>query len=220
VLLLIDLLFRRRRVRGALAALLVGAGMGATIAAQWRELVHAERDVWEWSVGIALSLAALLSALLLARLVIDWLSEDRRPADAWPAARLTLAALLKRDDGALLGLVRFFWLFSAAVMNLLLCFDARYRDFPIFLYALPVLGLALLALSRRRGAVRPGLEEKLLASWVALSSVVVAVLEGPANGPALVWVLIGLLLSGPTLVEWRQGRARSAGLEAREQQGA
>ena len=212
-LLLLDVLFRRRRAVGAITALVTGAGIGAVAAAQWRELVHSERDLAEWSVGLALSLAALWSGLALARWLIDWMADQRpiavpRQIASWSWRAISL------DGATQLGLMRFFWLFSAAVMNLLLCFDARYRDFPIFLYAMPVLGLALVALAQRGTAQLLGAEEKLLSGWVCLSGLVVVVLEGFDNGPALVWGLLCLLLGLPCLLQWRHDKSASRNLAA------
>ncbi len=218
-LLLLDVLFRRRRLAGALAALVTGAGIGAVTAAQWRELVHGERDLAEWSVGLALSLAALLTGLLLARLLIDWMA-DQKPIALARAIGCCSWARTSFDAATLLGVVRFFWLFGAAMMNLLLCFDARYRDFPIFLYAMPVLGLFLVALAQRGARQQLGAEEKLLAGWLCLSAVVVLLQEGFNNGPALVWALLCVLLGLPCLLQWRHDRRATGNLAAQQDQRA
>jgi glucan 1,3-beta-glucosidase len=218
VLLLLDVLFRRRRLIGASTALVTGAGIGAVSAAQWRELVHGERDLAEWSVGLALSVAALLSALLLARFLIDWMA-DQKPIPVASAIGRWSWRNKSWDASTLLGLMRFFWLFGAALMNLLLCFDGRYRDFPIFLYAAPVLGLGLTALAQRAVSQQLGAEEKLLAVWVCLSALVVVVLEGFTNGPALVWGLLCVLLGLPCLLQWQRA-GTDGNLSAQQNQGA
>jgi hypothetical protein len=198
---------------GAVTALVTGAGIGAVSAAQWRELVHGERDLAEWSVGLGLSIAALLSGLLLARFLIDWMA-DQRPIPLPRAIASRPWRAVSFDGAMLLGVMRFFWLFGAAMMNLLLCFDARYRDFPIFLYAMPVLGLMLVALAQRGLVQQLGAEEKLLAAWVCLSGLVVVVLEGFDNGPALVWGLLCLLLGLPCLLQWRADKSATRNLAA------
>jgi glucan 1,3-beta-glucosidase len=218
-LLMLDMLWRRRRFQGGAAALLCGAAIGAVTAAQVRELVRDERDLPEWLVGAGLSVLALASALLLARFLIDWLAAER----TLPRV-LSIARLRWRDPrtwwsaGALIGLIRFFWLFAAAVMNLLLVFDARYRDFPIFLYALQVLGLAMLSVADRAATVEVGVEEKLLASWVGLSALILIITEGPSNGPAMVWVALSLVLS--QVIVWPWWRAsRGGALQPRQHHG-
>jgi hypothetical protein len=210
ILLLIDLLTRRRGVWGASVAFLAGAGLGAVIAAQLRELVRSERNGMEWLVGTLLSAFALVSALFLVRLLTDWYGDTMRAAEPANVAafnwRRPQAALLQANQ---LGLIRFGWLFLAAVMNLLFCFDGRYRDFPIFLYAAPVMGLFLVFLTRPV-TVRLGAQERFLSVAVAVMAVVVLVLEQISNGPAMVWVALCLFLSGPGVWQmWRERGARA-----------
>jgi glucan 1,3-beta-glucosidase len=202
-LLLLDMLWRRRRLKGAIAALSCGAALGAVVAAQVRELVHDERDLSEWLVGAGLSMLALISALLLARHVIDWIAEARSLPRALAVSRLSWRDPRGwKTEPALLGLVRFFWLFAAALMNLLLVFDGRYRDFPIFLYAPQVVGLCIIGIAEAGALDDFGVEEKLLASWVFISALILIASEGLINGPAMVWVVLCLALSLVTLLPW------------------
>ncbi len=82
-----------------------------------------------------------------------------------------------------LGACRSFLLFAAAIMTLLLVFDARYRGFPTVLYMLPLLGLAMARLAglRLAGAV----EERVLAAVCVLGSIAFVLIEGFANGQSL-----------------------------------
>ena len=82
-----------------------------------------------------------------------------------------------------LGVCRSFLLFAAAIMTLLLVFDARYRGFPTVLYMLPLLGLAMARLAglRLAGAV----EERVLAAVCVLGSIAFVLIEGFANGQSL-----------------------------------
>ena len=220
LLLLLDLLWRRRRATGAVAALLCGAAIGAVAAAQVRELIHAERNLSEWLVGSGLSILALLTALLLARAVIDWLAEEEPVPHALAVARLSWREPHRWWTApAMFGLARIFWLFCAAIMNLLLVFDARYRDFPIFLYAVPVAGVCILGLAEPKSLEDLGIEEKLLASWVGGSALMLIAMEGPANRPAMVWVGLCLALSLVNLLPWWQ-TAKGRRLQARECHGA
>jgi exo-beta-1,3-glucanase (GH17 family) len=184
------LLFTRQpRMVGVLMAFFLGDGIGVVAAAQLRELLRAERTPLEWSVGIALSLFGLGSALLLARTLLAWRGDRQAAPSPAPQSRFFL-------DGSI-GCLRFAWLYLASVMNLLLIFDGRYRDFPIFLYAAPVVGLTLVTLLGERHRETIGRYTEFLSVWVAFSSVIVLVLETVRNGPADLWVLLGLVLGTP-----------------------
>jgi exo-beta-1,3-glucanase (GH17 family) len=100
-----------------------------------------------------------------------------------------------------LGLVRALTLFGAAVVTLGLVFDARYRDFPVAVYAVPAVAFALLALRRRAGRVAHLREEILLAGVAAAGAVVVVLLEGIANHQALAWMAVNFVLVGTVALE-------------------
>jgi hypothetical protein len=193
---LVSLFARRCRSSTVFIAFILGDGIGACVAAQVRELVRAERTPLEWAIGIALSLFSLASALVLSRILVAW-DADRETLVA-PHA---LAKLREREHSlsSWVSVIRFGWLYLASVMNLLLIFDGRYRDFPIFLYAAPVAGLGLLACLSEWHDDAHGREEVFLATWVVISSVIVLFLETLQNGPADLWVLLCLALGAPAL---------------------
>ena len=98
------------------------------------------------------------------------------------------------------------WLFAVTVMDLLLVFDPRYRDFPSLLFAAP--GGALVLLSIITSATEVGsevtLEERLCALWLLVASVLIVVIERPSNLSADFWALLAGVCA---LVALRQTRS-------------
>jgi hypothetical protein len=92
----------------------------------------------------------------------------------------------------------FVFIWTAAVLQLLLLFDPRYRDFPIPTFAVPVFAVVVRALMR--DLPRGGGREELVAGGVlALAAIAGAVREGPLNQQSLAWCACALLLAVPTL---------------------
>jgi glucan 1,3-beta-glucosidase len=121
----------------------------------------------------------------------------------------------------LLGALRVAFLFGVAVVCLLLVFDSRYRDFPLALYATPVLFLGLL--SWINGKSHADVEEIFLAGWIGFAGIWIAVFEHVVTPPhepwglavgmnqhALAWAGLCLLLSasvlGPVIIKLRAGQ--------------
>jgi exo-beta-1,3-glucanase (GH17 family) len=189
--------WRRRWLgwRGWVALGLAGVASGCALAWQFRQMLLACRDPWEWTVsGVACALA-LFTALLLAR---------------WIAARLSgvvpIAGLLPRW--------RLGWLFALAFYGLLLVFDGRYRDFPLGLFVLPGAGYALAGwLCDRRKVAMPLLEERFLAAWLPPLAAVVVMQEAGLTPVAWLWLGLNLLLALPVLLDWRAARV---GLRAQQ----
>ena len=87
-----------------------------------------------------------------------------------------------------------------AVMQALLVFDPRYRDFPLPVFAVPfvaVLARALLSDLPRAGG---GWEEALAGGALAAGAIIGAIMEGPLNLPSLAWSAMALVLAGPPLL--------------------
>ncbi|GAP65357.1 exo-beta-1,3-glucanase [Mizugakiibacter sediminis] len=197
-----------RERAGVAALLLAGDATGAALAAQLRYMGMAERDAFEWGVAAACTLAALATCALIAAALARWLG-DGAPALALDCGATALQRKRGGGPGRGLGLARFGWLFGAALVALLLAFDARYRDFLLPLYAPPVAGFALLALTGI-GARRPlALEERLLAGWVGASAAVTLAEEGWANAHAWAWAALCLVLAAAVLLPDRIARRRA-----------
>jgi hypothetical protein len=173
---------RLRSQRGAAALGLAGFAGGAALAWQGRQMLYACRDLLEWGVSIAACLAALATAL--------WLARGFARRLAGHAAGLSPPAWLQ------LG-----WLFGLGWYDLLLVFDGRYRDFPLGLFALPCVGYVL---AGRLTPARPPAEHRLLACLLPLLGVLVVVQEAGLSLTAWLWLGLNLALALPVLFAWRQ----------------
>ena len=80
-------------------------------------------------------------------------------------------------------------LFCAATAALLLLADPRYRDFPYWIYAVPLLSLLTL-----RGQSVSGQEEKICAVLIAICGLGRWLME-PLNPQAQAWLALCLLLA-------------------------
>jgi glucan 1,3-beta-glucosidase len=180
--------------RGAALLLLAGYATGGALAAQVKGMLLANRDALEWAVTGGYTALAFVTAFMLALTLAPWL--DGKGPPAWPmslAERRNPASV----DSRWLGWSRFVWLFGAATVMLLLTFDARYRDFPLALFGPAGVGFALLSLIGVGAGIarRAGLEERVLATVVAVCAPAVLVLERPSNVDAVLWVALSLLLA-------------------------
>ena len=172
--------------RGWSALALAGAASGCALAWQYRQMLYACRDGWEWAVSFAAWALALLTALRLAH---------------WIAARLAGVVVPAAPPRWL----RLGWLFGLAFYGLLLVVDGRYRDFPLGLFLLPCAGYALLGwLSDRRAPLMPLLEERFLACLLPLLAATVLLQESGLTHVAWLWLGVNLLLVVPVWSAWRQ----------------
>jgi hypothetical protein len=140
---------------------------------------------------------ALLAGLMMLRSAgaiepANW----RTGADATRRIRLWLRGRL----GAWAGLfedLAFLFAWAAAVDQILLVFDPRYRDFPVASFAVPLVVIAARAsrgdLPRHTGAR----EEVLLAASLVVLALASAVQEGVLNGQSLRWNACVLILAAP-----------------------
>lgn len=100
----------------------------------------------------------------------------------------------------------FLFLWAAAVLQLLLLFDPRYRDFPLPSFAVPLVAVAARACLRDLPADGGGREELAAGGTLAVCAIASAVMEGPLNGQSLVWNAAALALAAPPLLRLRAGR--------------
>lgn len=202
--------------------LFAGTATGGALAAQARTMLLTNRTPGEWAVSLTYSLLALTAAWLAGRSLAGWESgEEKAPA----SLRRIVGAIPGADkpfDSAeiALGALRFAFLFGAATICLLLVFDARYRDFPIELFAVPVLGFFLIAVVGT-GVATPSqdddIEERLLAAAIALAAPLIVWNEGLANRHAVAWAGLCWMLAAAVALA-RRRRAPSEHKHA-EQQG-
>ena len=180
--------WRRRRHgwRDALALGLAGVASGGAMAWQFRQMLFACRNPWEWTVSLTACLLAAVTALRLARWIAARLAGHARPFTP--------------------GWLRLGWLFALAYYGLLLVFDGRYRDFPLGLFLLPCVGYALVGWLADGQRAMPSLEQRFLAAWLPLLGIIVLVQEAGLNPVAWSWLGLNLLLAWPVLLEWRAAR--------------
>jgi hypothetical protein len=92
----------------------------------------------------------------------------------------------------------FLFAWTAAVLQILLVFDPRYREFPLSSFAVPLVVLA--ARAARHEFARTGSgrrEEMLVASTLTLGALASAIQEGALNGQSLRWNACALVLAAP-----------------------
>lgn len=198
-------LWRGPRVgaRGATGLFASGLCAGVALAVQLRTIELTARTPFEWTVGIAFTAASLLAAFALARMLAAWLGGGAVMTVAPIADFFTARARWT-------SLTRFVLLFGTAATNLLLAFDARYRDFPIEWLFVPAVGFALVAAldgARIRDEAR---EERLLAALIALSLPIILALEGVHNLHALIWLALCALLAASAGLPGKLRRPRRA----------
>ncbi len=169
---------------------------------------------WPWRAATGIGLGLLLwrvrpgAAALVAGALLGWAGWALVPvAWGWDLALATgvglagqavLAALLLRD-AAWRPIVMSAFLWAAAVVQVLLMADSRYRDFPLPYFVVPVLGVLLgQGAQARRDALPAGVLAVLaVTSWLQ---------EGAENLQAGVWMLAALVLAAPALARFIERR--------------
>ena len=139
---------------------------------------------------------------LLAVLTMLRLSGAVRPAPYRTGGQATARVinLLRLRRPAWPGLFEdllFLFTWAAAVDQVLLVFDPRYRDFPIASYAVPLVVIAARFAQRDLPANTGRREEALLATVLTVGAVASAVQEGALNRQSLAWNACALVLTVP-----------------------
>ncbi len=180
---------RRRRAtagggtRFVVAQALAGTAAGALLVAQWQHAVHWNQDWTHELPAIAGALGTLAYAwLATARLA----GHDHAPVAGVRAALADRAAALPMAVRTL-GLLRFGYLFAAAMTVVLLVFDARYRGFAWASFALPLAMQALLA-ARGERLPQDAREERALCVVVLIGAALALTQETLRNVQALVFL--------------------------------
>jgi len=117
---------------------------------------------------------------------------ERTGADATRAVQALIRGRRPELHGAFEDIV-FVFLWTAAVLQMLLVFDPRYREFPLSSFAVPLaVACARVVLRERRQA---GGSEELFAGVVLAGGAVASLVqEGLLNGQSLVWNMCALAL--------------------------
>lgn len=194
----LTLLNHRSDRRRQLGAAVAGTWLGFCLFTIWEHGLVAYRNPWEWTVlgsvallGMALLLGPILGAASGHSWMSAWKGGNWRES-AFPATRLGL-------------------LFALATATVLLFADPRYRDFPFWLYLLPLPTLLAHAFSQ----AETGLEEGILAAAIVACGLGRWLLE-PANPEAQAWAALCLLWGIPLLARINRAR-RAAGAEVSKQ---
>jgi len=218
----IGLWWPARRAASSTLAALAGPVLAAAAAlAILLHIDHAGFAAWywhEWALEAALALVSILVAMLALPRILAGGRAEIATADeslAWlrrPWRRLPDATLA-------LGVLQLLAIAGAAVVALGLDFDQRYRDYPIWAFAVPAAAFVLLQLrSASANSVRQMPIELWFATLLALSAVFIALNEnvftrpemrqsiaaafGPAlrgdiSGNSLIWCLLLLAFAYP-----------------------
>jgi glucan 1,3-beta-glucosidase len=192
--------------------LLAGFLIGALVAAQWRHIVFANRNAFEWTLTGFATVLAFVTALVVAERVARWMSA-KQEGNAGCAAMVDALSRSSVERGARVrGALQAVWLVGTTIVNLLLVFDARYRDFPSLLLAPVVVAFAALALTRADWTwrARREVEERLLVGALLLTGAVILVMELPINLAADLWVLLCVMFAAATWVNVGGRRSRAA----------
>jgi exo-beta-1,3-glucanase (GH17 family) len=94
----------------------------------------------------------------------------------------------------------FIFAWTAGVQQILLVFDPRYREFPVWSFAVPLVIAALRLPGLRIGRMR-GTEETAVSLTLCAGAIASLVQEGPLNGQSIVWngcaIILAVSLSSP-----------------------
>jgi exo-beta-1,3-glucanase (GH17 family) len=178
-----------------------GFFVGAIAAAEARHLVFANRDFDEWLLTVSVTAVAVATAVLLAERVARWLADP----DGVDLRCAPMVGIRRRSGGWTFGALQAFWLVAATIVNLLLAYDSRYRDFPSLLFALPIVGFVALAFARSTAAASGAreIEERLMTGALVVGAAVIVATELPVNLSADFWGFLCLAFAAAT---WINGR--------------
>lgn len=198
-------LFARARAvsRASAVRALAGFFIAAIAAAEVRHFIFANRDAFESALTMIMAIVAVTTATFIANRVAHWMDEnasaniDANVDDEGLACAAMVDSFKRRGTRrafacAISGALQGFWLIAATLVNLLLIFDARYRDFPSLLFAPAIVGYAMLALTRPSTVWNGSLEieEKILSIGLVVGAVLIVMMERPINASADLWALL------------------------------
>lgn len=193
------------QLRLALIAMGLGAGLGYAAAATVPIAYDASLTVA--LIGNLAGQAAL--ALLLVRRAARLLAGHQPPPSRSGAVATDAVRALFRGRlpprAAWFDDLSFVFLWTAVVLELLLLFDPRYRDFPLGPFAVPVLAVLARAWLGDLKLAGGGREEAVLGLTLVAATLGSAWQEGLANRQSLAWAACALLLAAPPLLSfWRR----------------
>ncbi|TDQ78609.1 exo-beta-1,3-glucanase (GH17 family) [Dongia mobilis] len=186
-----------------LGAVLAGAG-GSAIMLQLERAALIAVSRLDAAIEAALILQSLLVLTLALRGSAQLATAPLAAATDWLRAPRRRAAPL-----ALVALLRALVLGGAALVALALCFDGRYRGFPLATYGLPAILFLVLQCRAGRllGAIADGREERLLSAIFLGCALFLPWWEGFNNAEALAFAAILLAFALGLAGAWRRAPA-------------
>lgn len=200
------------QVRLACVAMAAGGALVFAFAGTW-PLVFDGHLLLAFAVNLPAQ--AVLAVLLLRRagavLAGEALALARTGAQASEAVQslLRFRPNLPRDPAGWLDDLSFLFLWTAAVLQLLLLFDPRYRDFPLPVFAVPLVAVLARAVLRDLPRGGAGWAELVAGGTLALAALASAVLEGSENTASEIWNTAALVLAAPALIRLWLERKRA-----------
>ena len=182
------------RHQAALLAMTLGGALGLAQADAAPELYDVHVRI---AAVVNLGGQALLAALMMLRVANVVTPAPWRTGGQATARVINLLRLRRMAWPGLFEDVLFLFVWAAAVDQVLLVFDPRYREFPIPSYAVPLVIVAARAAQGDLPSNTGRREEALLAGTLTIGAVASAIQEGPFNRQSLAWNACALLLSVP-----------------------
>jgi len=187
-----------RRNMIVVAGMALGGGLVFAAVVAWQTLFDVNLEI---AAAVNVPAQAGLAVLAMLRLGgVLAAAPGRTGGDATEMIRALLTRLRVPQLRGLFEDICFLFVWTAAVMEMLLLCDGRYREFPLSTFAVPLLVTVgrLVGGDVQRGG--GGREEFVVGTVLAGAAIGSAVLEGPLNGQSLVWNGCAVLLAGPVLL--------------------
>ncbi len=179
------------------AGMVLGAALGFGFAVALDTLYDIHLEIAAAANLTGQTALAILAMLRLAGKIPR--AADRTAGDTSDAIKALLASLRPPPFASAFEDLLFLFLWTAAVMELLLVFDPRYREFPLATFAVPLV-ITVGRLLLRDAQNKADRQDILAAATLAIASVASAIQEGPLNTQSIIWNLAALMLAMPTLM--------------------
>ena len=193
---------------------LLAMALGGALGLAWGGATPVLYDVFVRLVAIGnLAGQAVLAWLLMLRAAALLGGGAVAPARTGAEASETVRDLLRLRPGGKWDRDRafddlgFVLVWTAGVLQLLLVFDPRYRDFPLSSFAVPLLAVGVRVLLRDLPLSGGGREELWAGGVLVVGALASAIREGALNHQSLAWNAAALVLAAPCLLRCRR-RAR------------
>ncbi len=170
--------------------------------------MFANRSGFEWALTSVAAAIAVATTVAIGERVARWLADARVAVGCAPMAEALSRRAVVGEVGRLGGVLQAFWLVAGTIVDLLLVYDSRYRDFPSLLFAPVVVAFVALALARSSVAARRRgeIEERMLGGALVVGAALIVAMELPINASADLWGLLGVALAVATRFNVAPGR--------------